>query len=98
MLATTPSQQEAIGLIKQIEELKEQLKPLQEKLDLIMATQIVPNALFQDPDTKLVYRVVPQEGTYVHFKPFIYQRTRKEGEAKGTVSEKEAKEDGFVLK
>ena len=48
--------------------------------------------MFQDPETNIVYRIVPQTGTFVEFKPLIYQRTRKEGEAKGTISQKDAEE------
>jgi hypothetical protein len=87
----TAQQDKAIGLIQQIEALKEQLKPLQKELDATIK-EIPANEMFQDEETKLVYRIVPQTGTYVEFKPLIYQRTRKEGEAKGTVSQKEAEE------
>jgi len=81
----------AINLIQKIEALKEQLKPLQKELDATIK-DIPTNEMFQDPETKLVYRIVPQTGIYVEFKPLIYQRTRKEGEAKGTISQKEAEE------
>ena len=81
----------AIGLIQQIEMLKEQLKPLQKELDETIK-EIPINEMFQDDETKIIYRIVPQTGTFVEFKPLIYQRTKKEGEAKGTISQKDAEE------
>ena len=92
----TEIQQKAIGLINQIEILKEQLKPLQKELDETIA-QIPVGEMFQDETTKIVYRIATQKGTYIEFKHLIYQRTRKEGESKGSISIKEAEEKGFTL-
>ena len=83
-------------LVNQIDLLKEQLKPLQKELDEYLETAAL-NRLFQDEKTKIVYRVVEQNGTWVEFKRRTYQRTRKVGEAKGSISIKEAKDAGFTL-
>lgn len=51
---------------------------------------------FQDEEG-IVYHTASKSGTWVDFTPFEIQRTRRPGEAKGTLSLKEAKEAGFVL-
>ena len=92
----TEDQKRAVKLIDDYENLKSQMKSVQDELDKIIA-KIPANEMFQDPDTKIVYRVVPQTGTFVQFKPLIYQRSRKMGEAKGTISKVEAEAAGFSL-
>jgi hypothetical protein len=88
----TAQQQKAIGLIQQIEALREQLKPLQKEFDETVKEGISLNDMFQDEETKIIYRIVPKTGTFVEFKPLEYQRTRKPGETKGTISQKDADE------
>ena len=68
----TTQQTKAIKLINQIEALREQLKPLQKELDATIK-DIPQNEMFQEEETKLIYRIVPQTGTFVEFKPLIYQ-------------------------
>lgn len=92
----TEQQQKFLELVKQIESLQEQIKPLSEELDTVLS-QLTVGELFQDPETKLVYRAAKQDGVWVKYKPLIYQRTRKIGESKGSISVKEAKEAGFIL-
>lgn len=73
-------------------EFSEQLKQITEKL-------IDENGVghtFQDADG-IVYKTVVPEGTFVQFKRFDVVRTRREGEVKGSLSMKEAKECGFEL-
>ncbi len=92
----TEQQSKAIELIRQIETLQYQIKPLQEELETLFP-QITIDEMFQDPETKLVYRIAKQEGVWIKYKPLVYQRTRKIGEAKGSISISDAKKAGFIL-
>lgn len=54
------------------------------------------NHLFQD-STGVVYKTVQPEGRFVRFDKYAVNRTRREGEAKGSLSLSEAREAGFVV-
>lgn len=45
-----------------------------------------------------VFQLAIADGRWVAFEPLIVNRTRRNGEAKGTLSEKAAKELGYELK
>lgn len=49
------------------------------------------NGYFKAPDGT-VYKIVKPSGTFVSFKALVYERTKREGEARGSLSMKEAKE------
>ena len=51
---------------------------------------------FQD-DEQTVYKIVAPTGRWVKFDAVSYLRTKREGEDKGTLSVKEAKEHGFEV-
>ena len=51
--------------------------------------------MFQDPSDKTVYKITKPEGKFVHFETWGYDRTKREGEVRGSLSVKEAKERGF---
>lgn len=82
---------------KTVEDLKEQLDKAYEKLNTIM-TELGVNTYTQDPETKLVYKIVKPKGTFTYYRDIDYVRTAKEGERAGTLSKKEAEEMGYSLK
>ena len=45
-----------------------------------------------------VYQLAIADGRWVAFEPLVVNRTRRNGEAKGTLSEKAAKELGYEIK
>lgn len=93
-------QQEKIGqfisLAKKMEDLKRQLKEVQEPLQIVMA-EIGLGSHFQDPTTGTVFEIVKPSGTFVSFKELDYERTRLEGESKGSLSMKRAQELGYKI-
>ena len=50
---------------------------------------------FQDESDGVVYKIVVPTGRYVKFDTVGYVRTRRGDEKQGTLSQKEAKENGF---
>ena len=54
------------------------------------------NHFFQDEDG-IVYKTIVPEGIFVSFAKYSINRTRREGEVKGSLSMKEAKEAGFEI-
>lgn len=51
---------------------------------------------FQD-DNGIVYKTIIPEGTFVSFQKAGCNRTKRDGETRGTLSVKEAKEKGFEV-
>ena len=69
--------------------------------DLTKATQAVAdelgvNGMFQAEDG-VVYKIVTPAGRWIQFETISYVRTKREGEQKGSLSIKEAKEAGFEV-
>lgn len=67
--------------------------------DMQMALEAVEKEVgidgyFQDANGT-VYKVTRPEGKFVFFEKFGYLRTRRDGETRGSLSVKEAKEHGF---
>lgn len=87
---------EAIKLIEEFEALKEQYKAKKEEV-LAKLTEIGIGSYFQDPNNKTVFKVKKPTGTFISFDEIGYDRTKKEGEFKGSLSKKEAEEKGFTL-
>jgi hypothetical protein len=85
-----------VGLAKKYEELAKQIKQLNIELGDTMR-QLPIGELFQDPSDGVVYRTIYPTGTYVEYKNIAYERTRREGEQKGSLSMKEAEAAGFIL-
>lgn len=56
-----------------------------------VAKYIPLNGYFKDEDGT-VFKLVKPGGQYVHFKDLDYERTKREGESRGTLSMKEAKD------
>jgi hypothetical protein len=85
-----------VDLAEKKEALKNQMKLVSEELNNILGMLGVGES-FQDAKTGIVYKVTKPTGTYVEFKQIDYVRTRKQGEAKGSLSKTEAKSLGFEV-
>jgi hypothetical protein len=73
---------------------KPEIKAWYEDLDAALAAVAEESGVdsyFQAPDAT-VFKLQKAEGRYVTFSPFEYVRTKREGEARGTLSIKEADE------
>lgn len=62
-----------------------------------VASEIGLNSYFQSSDGT-VYKIVKPTGTFVSFRDLGYNRTKREGEERGTLSVKEAQSAGFNVK
>lgn len=91
----TESQMKIVSLIEAREELTKNLKAVHAELDPLLRTE-GEGAMFQDTEG-IVYRISVPTGTFVEFRTIGYDRTRKKGEVKGTLSMKDAEAAGFVL-
>jgi len=85
---------EFLRLVEEFEQLKEKMKALKPKMHELLE-QIGPNSYFQG--NGLVYKVVRPEGTFISFDKIGYVRTKKPTEKRGSLSAKEAKENGFTV-
>ena len=52
---------------------------------------------FQDPTDKTVFQIVEPNGTFISYKKVAYERTKRKGEFKGTLSVRKANELGYEL-
>ena len=92
----TEKQQKFIELSQKYEALKEEMKQIKPELNQLLE-EIGIGTYFQDPSTKLVYKITQPSGTYIEFARISYDRTKKDDEKRGTLSKKEATEQGFDL-
>jgi predicted transcriptional regulator len=92
----TDAQQKFLEISKRYETLKEEMKALKPTL-LELMTDIGVDTMFQDSDTDLVYKIVVPTGTFITFDTIAYNRTKKVGEDKGSLSKKDAEAAGFTL-
>jgi hypothetical protein len=81
---------------KKYEQQKEDLKKTSEELTNLMK-DIGIDTYIQDPSTLAVYKIVKPEGHFVFYKELDYNRTTIGDEKRGSLSKKEAQEQGFVL-
>lgn len=91
----TDAQQRLIQLDlrkKEIDSFYEEL----EKALADVAAEIGVNSYFQASDGT-VFKVVKPTGTFVSFRDLGYNRTKREGEDRGTLSVKEAQAAGFKI-
>lgn len=93
----TDAQMKFLEVSKRYEALKKEMKELKPVMQDLL-TEIGIGSHFQDPATKAVYQVVEPNGTFITFDRISYDRTRLEGEAKGSLSMKKAEELGYELK
>lgn len=90
----TNEQKKFIELSKKAEGLKNELKELGTEIDSLL-TIIGVGKAFQDPEDGTVFEVIVPKGTFVSFKTIDYERTKRAGEARGSLSMARAKELGF---
>lgn len=91
----TASQERFIALSRELEDINEARKAKCKELEAV-AVDIGVGKYFQDKDTT-VYKIVEPKGTFVDYKKIGYIRTRRNGEERGDLSLKEAKEAGFLV-
>ena len=73
---------------------KPEIKAYYEELEQVVAKvaeETGINGYFRAPDST-IYKIVKPTGTFVSFKLFDFERTKREGEARGSLSMKEAKD------
>lgn len=92
----TDAQKKFIDLSKKIEKLNEEYKSLNSELSTVMG-ELGVGTHFQDPEDKTVFKIIVPKGRFVDYKPLAYERTKRQGEFKGTLSAKKAKELGYTL-
>lgn len=81
----------------ELEKKKDEVKKFYEDFEAATAALVAEQGLdsyFQDEEGT-VYKLVAAEGKYVKFDKYSYNRTKRPGEERGTLSMKEAKEKGF---
>ncbi len=91
----TPSQIAFVELEKRKEEYKAYLEEFDEVLAAVV-DEVGIGKYFQDDDG-VVYKTVVPGGRWVRFESLGYVRTKRNGEDKGSLSVKEAKENGFEV-
>lgn len=92
----TDAQQKFLELVYYKEELVKKLKELNPKLEAVLL-ELGEGHMFQDPNNNLVFRVSRPIGKFINFDLISYERTKKPEETKGSLSKKEAEENGFIL-
>jgi len=90
----TPTQIKFIELEKQKEEIKQYYKEFNETLKALI-DEIGESGMFQDPTDKTVYQLTTPDGRFVTYDKHSYVRTKREGEARGSLSMVKAREAGF---
>ena len=93
----TPAIKRFIELERKKEEVKRYFEELSEATKAVVA-EIGVDTFFQDPTDNTVFQIVEPEGRYVNYERYSYVRTKREGEARGSLSVKKAEEAGFTVK
>lgn len=77
-----------------------EIKPFLDELKAAKDAVVNESGLdaFWQAEDGTVYHTAAKKGQWVDFTPYEIQRTRREGEAKGTLSLTAAKDAGFELK
>ena len=91
----TPTQVKFVQLEQKKAEIKKYFEELKEVTQAV-ANEIGIGGMFQD-DAGIVYKIVDPKGRFVEYEKISYVRTKRENEARGTLSVKEAKEAGFEV-
>lgn len=92
----TDAQKRLIELDKKKEEIKKYYEDLSTTLNELINQHGI-NAMFMDEEG-IVYKVVEPEGRFINYEKYGYVRTKRDGESRGSLSVKEAKEHGFPVK
>lgn len=97
MKMPTDAQNRFLELSKKYEKLKEEFKAIKTEMHEVLE-EIGVGEYFQDPSTKLVYKVEVPQGTFISFDKIGYKRTKTaEEHGSGKLAKKEAQEAGFEL-
>lgn len=88
-------QNKFFDLVNRYESLNKERKQVWEEIESI-ANQLGIGSYHQDTDLT-VYKIVKPTGTYVEYRSVGYERTAKANESRGTLSKKEAEENGFAI-
>lgn len=97
MISMTQEQKDNfLSLVTQLEDLKDEIRSVSDKLNQAMA-EVKFGTYIQDDITGLVYKIVKPNGTFTYYKDLDYVRTAKDGERSGSLSKKEAEENGFAV-
>ena len=88
--------QNFINLAKKYEQLQKDLEAVRTELNKSM-TELKIGTYTQDPETNAVYKIVKPKGTFMYYKDIDFVRTALQGEGSGSLSKKEATENGFTL-
>ena len=83
----------------ELERKKDEFKKYNEDLDKALTELIGEqglNSMFQD-EQGTVYKLVECEGKFIKFDKHSYNRTKRFGEDRGSLSLKEARERGFAI-
>lgn len=91
----TDTQKKFVELEKRKEEIRKYYEDLEAAVVALVAEQGL-NSYFQD-EQGTVYKLIECEGRYVKFDKYGYNRTKRLGEERGTLSVKEARERGFSI-
>lgn len=91
----TDLQKKFVELDRKKDEWKKFYEEYSETVNQLAAEQGV-GKMFQD-DQGIVYEIVIPQGRFVHYEQFGVDRTRREGETKGALSMKRAREAGFIV-
>ena len=85
------NQKHLIELDKKKKEIKEYYEDLQETLEKVVE-EIGIEGHFQDMTDGTIFQIVEPAGKFITFNKFDYLRTKREGEDRGTLSMKKARE------
>ena len=91
----TSNQAKLILLDRRKEEVKQFFEEYRATIEALVAEHGINHA-FQD-DQGVVYQLVVLDGKWVNFERFGVERTKRVGEARGSLSIKKAKELGFSI-
>lgn len=86
-----------LELASYLEQLKDKTEEVRKELDDVMHA-LGLDTYVQDSITQVVYKIVSPKGTFVPNRTIDYVRTALDSERAGTLSKKEAMDQGFVLK
>lgn len=91
----TEAQKRFVELEKKKDEVRKFYEDLESALFDLVSEQGL-NSFFQD-EAGTVYKIVECEGKYIKFDKYGYNRTKRPGEERGSLSMKEARERGFKV-
>lgn len=92
----TPAQQRFVELERKKEQVKLFFDELAAATEAVIKEMGI-NAYFAD-DQNIVYKTIIPDGKFVKYEKYSYERTKRPGETRGSLSVKEAEENGFKLK